>query len=199
MMTTCCAIVGLVFLVLTNLAIIIAFATPYWMVTERINRGLWAYCDHQTCTWVFQESPYYLPGQDSGQCLHRGGTNSLFFFVLLGSSLLSACCCWCLVYRETLWLLLSFGFLSLSVCIMFLILVCVENCSLSFGFLSFVCMLLLVSCSRGNSLFFFVLWCSSVCMLLLVFVLEGTLSSCLSFGGPLFVCMLLFVLRGDTL
>ena len=67
MMTTCCAIVGLVFLVLTNLAIIIAFATPYWMVTERINRGLWAYCDHQTCTWVFQESPYYLPGQDSGE------------------------------------------------------------------------------------------------------------------------------------
>ena len=144
MMTTCCAIVGLVFLVLTNLAIIIAFATPYWMVTERINRGLWAYCDHQTCTWVFQESPYYLPGQDSGQCLHRGGANSLVFFVLLGSSLLSACSCWCLFNGGTLCSCLSFWDPVL-----------LGSCP--FGVLSFVCTLLLVFVLGENSLFFFVL------------------------------------------
>ena len=181
MMTTCCAIVGLVFLVLTNLAIIIAFATPYWMVTERINRGLWAYCDHQTCTWVFQESPYYLPGQDSGQCLHRGGTNSLFFFVLLGCSLLSACCCWCLFYGETLWLLLFWA--PLSVCLPHVVsfnggTLC---SSLSFGFLSLVCMLLLVFVLGGTNsvlLCLLVFLCLSVCCCWCLFQRELSLLVC---------------------
>ena len=164
MMTTCCAIVGLVFLVLTNLAIIIAFATPYWMVTERINRGLWAYCDHQTCTWVFQESPYYLPGQDSGQCLHRGGTNSLFFFVLLGSSLLSACCCWCLGFLGNS-LATPVFWVPLSVCLHH-----VFNFSVSKT----------VLCPLGSSLL-------SACFCWSV-VLGGTHCSSLSCGVPLFVC-----------
>ncbi|XP_076456643.1 uncharacterized protein LOC143290953 [Babylonia areolata] len=64
MMTTLCAIVGLVFLVLTNLASIISFATPYWIVEGQRNRGLWAFCEGQTCTWVFQ-THHGLPEQGS--------------------------------------------------------------------------------------------------------------------------------------
>ncbi|XP_067665309.1 uncharacterized protein [Haliotis asinina] len=62
MMTTCCAILGLILLVVTNLCIIISFATPYWLEIKDIDvnlyhqpahRGLWAYCDYRECTWVF--------------------------------------------------------------------------------------------------------------------------------------------------
>ncbi|XP_070208728.1 claudin-18-like [Littorina saxatilis] len=97
MMTTCCAIVGLVFLVLTNLAAIIAFATPYWISTMKINRGLWAYCDERTCTWVFQEAPFYLDEQSSTWWLATQGLMcvglGLTLFALLVATI--ALCCEC--------------------------------------------------------------------------------------------------------
>uniref|UniRef100_A0A0B6YT57 Uncharacterized protein n=1 Tax=Arion vulgaris TaxID=1028688 RepID=A0A0B6YT57_9EUPU len=53
---SCCSVLGLVFLVVTNLAIIIAFATPYWVEYRgQINQGLWAYCQSDSCTWVFED------------------------------------------------------------------------------------------------------------------------------------------------
>lgn len=55
-MTTCCSILGLVFLVITNLAIIISFATPYWIeYRHQRNQGLWAFCAEDSCTWVFED------------------------------------------------------------------------------------------------------------------------------------------------
>ncbi|XP_071114635.1 transmembrane protein 47-like [Haliotis cracherodii] len=64
MMTTCCAILGLVLLVVTNLCIIISFATPYWLEIKEddlvyqqpAHRGLWAYCDYRECMWIFQRN-----------------------------------------------------------------------------------------------------------------------------------------------
>uniref|UniRef100_A0A2C9LVS3 Uncharacterized protein n=1 Tax=Biomphalaria glabrata TaxID=6526 RepID=A0A2C9LVS3_BIOGL len=56
-MTTCCAVFGLVFLVLTNLAIIISFATPYWIEFKAGDyQGLWAHCKANSCTWVFEDN-----------------------------------------------------------------------------------------------------------------------------------------------
>ncbi|KAK7485996.1 hypothetical protein BaRGS_00022748 [Batillaria attramentaria] len=96
-MTTCCAIVGLIFLVLTNLANIIAFATPYWIITGRLNRGLWAYCDDSTCTWVFQEVPTSIPGQDSAWWLATQGLMCCGLGVSLFALLVAtvALCCEC--------------------------------------------------------------------------------------------------------
>jgi len=57
-MTTCCSIFGLIFLVITNLAILIAFATPYWVElspTRSTNQGLWARCQADKCEWVFDD------------------------------------------------------------------------------------------------------------------------------------------------
>lgn len=44
-------------LVVTNLATIISFATPYWLEGKgtKGTQGLWAKCVGQECTWVFQE------------------------------------------------------------------------------------------------------------------------------------------------
>lgn len=59
MHTTCAQIFALIVLVNTNLAIIIAFATPYWIEYNRIgytnNRGLWALCSDSDCRWVFDD------------------------------------------------------------------------------------------------------------------------------------------------
>ncbi|KAL5013554.1 hypothetical protein ScPMuIL_007824 [Solemya velum] len=56
MQTSCAAILGIILLVLTNLAIIICFATPYWLEARHIyTRGLWAHCDDRDCTWMFQD------------------------------------------------------------------------------------------------------------------------------------------------
>lgn len=97
MLTTCGAIIGLVFLVLTNLAIIIAFATPYWLVIGDISRGLWAYCDYTTCTWVFQEAPDILQRQSdvwwlATQGLMCGGLGLALFSLLVATV---ALCCEC--------------------------------------------------------------------------------------------------------
>lgn len=52
----CCQIIGLIMLVITDLAIIISFATPYWTefrANFQRNWGLWARCDNTDCTWMF--------------------------------------------------------------------------------------------------------------------------------------------------
>ncbi|XP_060564293.1 uncharacterized protein LOC132723568 isoform X2 [Ruditapes philippinarum] len=55
MEASCAQILGLIMLVNTNLAIIISFATPYWIVHALGygNLGLWAECLGEKCTWVF--------------------------------------------------------------------------------------------------------------------------------------------------
>ncbi|KAK3088805.1 hypothetical protein FSP39_023937 [Pinctada imbricata] len=62
-MNSCASVLGLIFLVLTDLGSIIGFATPYW-ITSRLgniplirltkNFGLWAKCSEDECSWVFQ-------------------------------------------------------------------------------------------------------------------------------------------------
>ncbi|CAG5115016.1 unnamed protein product [Candidula unifasciata] len=53
---SCGAVIGLVFLVITNLAVIIAFVTPYWVeFRAHRNQGLLAYCQSDSCTWVFED------------------------------------------------------------------------------------------------------------------------------------------------
>lgn len=64
MRATCAQIFALIVLVNTNLAIIIAFATPYWIEWNWVttwpqhwlrpeNQGLWAECGQSSCRWVF--------------------------------------------------------------------------------------------------------------------------------------------------
>ncbi|KAH3740077.1 uncharacterized protein LOC127851091 isoform X3 [Dreissena polymorpha] len=65
MRTSCCQIIGLILLVNTNLALIIAFATPYWVEWRGIlqalgrlvghghsNTGLWGSCTGTDCDWA---------------------------------------------------------------------------------------------------------------------------------------------------
>lgn len=56
-MNSCAAVFGLIMLVITDLAIIISFATPYWesKLLSRSNSGLWAYCTSDDCTWIFED------------------------------------------------------------------------------------------------------------------------------------------------
>ena len=69
MEASCAQILGLIMLVNTNLAIIIAFATPYWVLFTLglKNIGLWAECAGEHCTWVFdndfelQDHQYGIP------------------------------------------------------------------------------------------------------------------------------------------
>lgn len=70
-MNSCTAITALILLVLTNLATIISFATPYWLETTEDTRGLWATCKDQKCEWVFESSDYRV--EDEGEfvfCCH---------------------------------------------------------------------------------------------------------------------------------
>ncbi|XP_052762625.1 uncharacterized protein LOC128205193 isoform X1 [Mya arenaria] len=68
MKTSCCQIIGLILLVNTNLALIISFATPYWvesnpelaslnslkhLPSDIQNRGLLADCSPNDCHWSF--------------------------------------------------------------------------------------------------------------------------------------------------
>lgn len=59
MHATCAQIFALIVLVNTNLAIIIAFATPYWIEYNWLrytnNKGLWAECSDSDCKWVFDD------------------------------------------------------------------------------------------------------------------------------------------------
>lgn len=58
-MNSCAAVIGLIMLVITDLAIIISFATPYWQESKLLFRssssGLWAYCTSDDCTWIFED------------------------------------------------------------------------------------------------------------------------------------------------
>ncbi|KAL4218307.1 hypothetical protein ACF0H5_023043 [Mactra antiquata] len=56
METSLAQILGLVLLVNTNLAIIICFATPYWVKRFGLfNSGIWADCANDKCQWVFED------------------------------------------------------------------------------------------------------------------------------------------------
>lgn len=69
-------ILALFFLVISNLAIIISFATPYWlefrsselMQGANHHRGLWAYCDSSSCKWVFDNN--FLIQKELGEWIH---------------------------------------------------------------------------------------------------------------------------------
>jgi hypothetical protein len=67
MEASCAQILGLIMLVNTNLAIIISFATPYWIVHALGygNLGLWAECLGEKCTWVF-DNEFELQSQRLG-------------------------------------------------------------------------------------------------------------------------------------
>ncbi|KAJ8307639.1 hypothetical protein KUTeg_014804, partial [Tegillarca granosa] len=56
-MNSCAAVFGLIMLVITDLAIIISFATPYWEESKVLSRssGLWAFCSSDDCTWIFED------------------------------------------------------------------------------------------------------------------------------------------------
>ncbi|KAL8619271.1 hypothetical protein ACOMHN_056915 [Nucella lapillus] len=98
MMTTCCAVLGLVLLVVTNLAAIIAFATPYWIKSGlHVNRGLWAFCDPAVCTWVFQDSHYYMQEQESAWWRATQGLMCIGLALTLLALLVAtvALCCEC--------------------------------------------------------------------------------------------------------
>lgn len=57
-MASCLAVMGIIWLVITNLAIIICFSTPFWteeyMFSLISNEGLWAKCGINTCVWFFE-------------------------------------------------------------------------------------------------------------------------------------------------
>ncbi|GFS08419.1 hypothetical protein ElyMa_003013900 [Elysia marginata] len=56
-MATCCSILGIIGLVLTDLAVIISFATPYWVqFRQSQNQGLWAMCEADSCQWFFEKN-----------------------------------------------------------------------------------------------------------------------------------------------
>ncbi|XP_021355456.1 uncharacterized protein LOC110451654 isoform X1 [Mizuhopecten yessoensis] len=68
-MRSCAAVLGLTFLVITDLASIISLATPYWLehsigVFGLVGRwtfhGLWATCDSDQCSWVFEDGARVL-------------------------------------------------------------------------------------------------------------------------------------------
>lgn len=67
MQTSCAQIMGLIMLVNTNLATIIAFATPYWAVFKLgTAQGLWAICGSTDCIWEFENDfamQDYSPGR----------------------------------------------------------------------------------------------------------------------------------------
>ncbi|XP_064596872.1 uncharacterized protein LOC135463543 [Liolophura sinensis] len=58
-MASCLAVMGIIWLVITNLAIIICFSTPFWMEDYMINlinnEGLWAKCGISSCVWFFED------------------------------------------------------------------------------------------------------------------------------------------------
>lgn len=55
-MNSCAAISGLIMLVVTNLAAIVSFATPYWREQTSSTEGLWATCHGTQCQWVFDNN-----------------------------------------------------------------------------------------------------------------------------------------------
>ncbi|XP_059154928.1 transmembrane protein 47-like [Physella acuta] len=121
-MTTYCSVIGLVFLVLTNLAIIITYATPYWL-EHRMgwNHGLWARCRSDSCTWLFQENYKIMTNSnvESEWWIATIALTSLGLIFALFSLLLAtiALCCECRRCNPSvvIGVLLFMAFLCLSV------------------------------------------------------------------------------------
>lgn len=122
-MNTCCSVLGLILLVLTNLCCLIAFSTPYWVVFNDIgthNQGLWAFCSGDSCSWVFEDK--YMANAkmdvDSDWWLASVGLVSAGFgmalFALIFASAALCCDCRGCNASHTVAGLLLLSFLSLS-------------------------------------------------------------------------------------
>lgn len=94
-MNSCAAISGLIMLVVTNLAAIVSFATPYWRERKMSTEGLWATCEGQECKWVFESVDLNEKGKD--YIIATQGLMSVGLTVCLIALLVStlALCCQC--------------------------------------------------------------------------------------------------------
>lgn len=94
-MNSCTAISGLILLVVTNLACIVSFATPYWLEKKGKTIGLWAECHDQKCEWVFEKSSYSPTDKD--YVIASQGLMSVGLAVCLIALLVAtlALCCQC--------------------------------------------------------------------------------------------------------
>ncbi|GAB1606645.1 transmembrane 47-like [Argonauta hians] len=129
MRATCMVIVALFFLVVSNLAIIISFATPYWMEFRdpvynkggNHHRGLWAYCSPSNCRWVFDNN--FLIQKDLGvliqitQALYSFGASCGLLSLLIAT--MALCCdCKCNAHKAVaILLILAVVFMSVGLVI----------------------------------------------------------------------------------
>ncbi|RUS69418.1 hypothetical protein EGW08_022816 [Elysia chlorotica] len=119
-MATCCSVLGIIGLVLTDLAVIISFATPYWVQFKgSLNQGLWAVCQSDSCQWFFEDN--YTAALDtdvdwwvSVQGLVSVGLGLGIFCLILATV---ALCCQCRSCNtsQCIGVLLVLAFLSLGV------------------------------------------------------------------------------------
>lgn len=93
-MNSCAAISGLIMLVVTNLAAIVSFATPYWREQRLSTEGLWAKCQMQECQWVFDSKDL---SDSNDYIIATQGLMSVGLTVCLVALLVStlALCCQC--------------------------------------------------------------------------------------------------------
>ncbi|XP_014778601.1 transmembrane protein 47 [Octopus bimaculoides] len=129
MRATCMVIVALFFLVVSNLAIVISFATPYWIEFRNPvfhsggnhHRGLWAYCDSSSCKWVFDNN--FLIQKDLGvliqvtQALYSIGAVCGILSLLIAT--IALCCdCKCNAHKAVaILLILAVVFMSIGLVI----------------------------------------------------------------------------------
>lgn len=94
-MNSCAAISGLIMLVVTNLAAIVSFATPYWREQTSSTEGLWATCHGTQCQWVFDNNKDLAESND--YIIATQGLMSVGLTVCLIALLVStlALCCQC--------------------------------------------------------------------------------------------------------
>mmetsp|Transcript_42108 Transcript_42108/g.67373 ORF Transcript_42108/g.67373 Transcript_42108/m.67373 type:complete len:172 (-) Transcript_42108:177-692(-) len=135
-MNSCTAISALIMLVVTNLATIISFATPYWLEGKVETQGLWAKCVSQECSWVFQE---VKENNEKDYIIATQGLMSVGLAVCLIALLVStlALCCQCNNCNYTGFVagLLITAFLSIGIAtaVYGIKTSKVENAELSFG------------------------------------------------------------------
>ncbi|XP_033726878.1 uncharacterized protein LOC117316424 [Pecten maximus] len=127
-MRSCAAVFGLTFLVITDLATIISFATPYWL---ELNiglfglsgqwkfHGLWATCDRDQCSWVFEDGARVLSSAEwfkATQGLMSVGLG-LALLALIVATLALCCQCHGCNYASTVAGLLLICFLCIGVAV----------------------------------------------------------------------------------
>ncbi|GFO10333.1 hypothetical protein PoB_003683800 [Plakobranchus ocellatus] len=119
-MTTCCSVLGVIGLVLTDLAIIISFATPYWIQARaNLNQGLWAFCRSDSCSWFFEENYITEVETDVGWWIAVQGMISVGLGIgilcLLVATIALCCECRGCNTSQCIGVLLLLAFLSLGV------------------------------------------------------------------------------------